>query len=67
MAEPLEETLSRFTPSGAGLDLPTGLAFDSAENLYVANAGDDSIYKFSPDGTPTLFASLQSRAFSGQL
>jgi sugar lactone lactonase YvrE len=32
------------------------LAFDSAGNLFVADAGDNKIFKFTPDGTQSLFA-----------
>jgi hypothetical protein len=33
------------------------LAFDSAGYLYVANSGDGTVLKFSPDGTSSVFAS----------
>jgi Regulator of chromosome condensation (RCC1) repeat/Bacterial Ig-like domain (group 2) len=33
-----------------GINNPTGLAFDSANNLYVASFNDRAIYKFSPAG-----------------
>src|SRR6266496_4224136 len=32
-----------------------GLALDSAGNLYAADAGDQTVYKFAPDGTRTVF------------
>ena len=32
-----------------------GLAFDSAGNLFAADATDQSIYKFTPDGTRSVF------------
>src|SRR5438132_11586480 len=32
-----------------------GLAFDSAGNLYVADGGAQTIYKFAPNGTRTVF------------
>jgi DNA-binding beta-propeller fold protein YncE len=34
-----------------------GLAFDAAGNLFAAAAGENTIYKFAPDGTRTVFAS----------
>ena len=56
----------KLTPNGlrttfaSGLDLPTGLAFDSAGNLFVANVSkfiNGAIYKFTPAGGRTTFAS----------
>jgi len=41
-----------------GLQLPTGLAFDSAGNLFVADIGTNSIFKVQPDGTKSLFVSI---------
>jgi DNA-binding beta-propeller fold protein YncE len=32
-----------------------GLAFDSAGNLFAADATDQTIYKFTPDGTRSIF------------
>jgi sugar lactone lactonase YvrE len=40
-----------------------GLAFDSAGNLFAAATLDDTIYKFAPDGTRTVF--VGSSAFGG--
>src|SRR5437899_1918086 len=51
-----------FAPDGAqstfarGLSNPYGLAFDSAGNLFVADAGSGAIYKFTPYGIRTTFA-----------
>src|SRR5215467_12246859 len=39
-----------------GLSLPNGLAFDASGNLYVANYGDNTIEKFTPDGVGSVFA-----------
>ena len=36
---------------------PYGLAFDAAGNLYVANAGDDTVSKVTPAGVVSTFAS----------
>ena len=56
----------KLTPNGlrttfaSGLDLPTGLAFDSAGNLFVANVSkfiNGAIYKFTPAGGRPTFAS----------
>src|SRR5690349_5874836 len=50
-------TVNRFDSSGnrqvflSGLNHPTGLAFDPAGNLYVANSGNGTIEKFSSDGS----------------
>jgi len=41
----------------SGLSSPTGLAFDSIGNLYVANLGNNTIDKFTADGTESVFAS----------
>ena len=57
----------KFTPSGDRIlfgsvpDQGWGLAFDSAGNLYVAaddylgDSNDQTIFKFAPDGTRTVF------------
>jgi sugar lactone lactonase YvrE len=43
--------------ANTGLSSPAGLAFDSAGNLYVANAGDGMIEKFTTNGVGIVFAS----------
>jgi hypothetical protein len=43
--------------NGSVLNLPYGMAFDSAGNLYVVNSGNSTIEKFTTNGTPSLFAS----------
>jgi sugar lactone lactonase YvrE len=40
------------TLPGGGFDI----AFDGAGNLYAADAGEATIYKFAPNGTRTVFA-----------
>ena len=57
-------TIQKFSPNGTDLGVfanvirPTGLAFDAAGNLYVANFGT-TIQRFSPNGTPLVpFTSL---------
>jgi hypothetical protein len=37
--------------ASTGLNLPAGLAFDAAGNLFVANFGDNTIHEFSATGT----------------
>jgi sugar lactone lactonase YvrE len=36
----------------SGVNNPTGLAFDSAGNLYVASFDDNAVYKYSSAGAP---------------
>jgi hypothetical protein len=38
-----------------GIDVPRGMAFDRSGNLFVSH--EDSIIKFTPDGTRSIFAS----------
>lgn len=40
-----------------GIAAPVGIAFDSADNFYVCNCGDDTIQKVTPGGVSTQFAS----------
>jgi len=57
-------TIYKFAPNGTQSTFGAvpgqgfGLAFDRAGNLYAANAVDQIIYKFTTDGTRTVFASL---------
>lgn len=39
-----------ITPFITGINNPTGLAFDSAQNLYVSSFDDYSVYKYSSAG-----------------
>ena len=56
-------TIPDLTTFGTGVAYgPSGLAFDSAGNLYAASDGtNDAIFKYTPDGTGTVFA---ARTFS---
>ena len=45
------------TTFASGLDYPVGLAFDSAGNLFEADAYSGNIYKFTPTGVKSTFAS----------
>jgi sugar lactone lactonase YvrE len=58
--------IERITPGGvtsvfAALGLnaePTGMAFDTSGNLYVANSGFETIDKITPGGAVSVFASM---------
>jgi secreted PhoX family phosphatase len=57
----------RFDSSGnqsvfanSGLDFPDSLAFDNSGNLYVANAGNNTIEEFGSSGTGSVFATATS-------
>jgi sugar lactone lactonase YvrE len=61
------DTIAKFTPQGVfslfastGLHTPDGMAFDTAGNLYVANANGNDILKFTPGGAVSVFASTGS-------
>lgn len=51
-------TVFASTPGNAG-----GLAFDTAGNLFSGDADYGNIYKITPDGTPSLFASGLSEPY----
>ncbi len=42
---------TNFVDPGQGLNIPYGLAFDNAGNLYAANYADDTISKYNAAGT----------------
>ena len=42
--------------TAADLNLPTGLAFDTAGNVYIADSGNNRVRKVSPNGTITTVA-----------
>jgi sugar lactone lactonase YvrE len=67
-------TIEKFTPGGvgsvfatfdAGQNGPSGLAFDSADNLYVNINGLNLIEKFTPDGVGSDFATNPNGLFLG--
>src|SRR5439155_23117524 len=41
--------------AGANLNNPTALAFDHSGNLFVADHAAETIFKFTPDGTRSIF------------
>lgn len=47
------------------LNDPRGMAYDSAWNLYVADAGAHCIYKIDAAGTRTVFAGVENTAGDG--
>ena len=56
-------SISKFTADGTksilatGLKEPLGLSFDSKGNLFVSDLGSNSIYKITPKGEKSTFAS----------
>src|SRR5262249_7407017 len=49
----------------SGLSAPTGLALDTAGNLYIADADDNRVRKLSPAGLLTTVAGNRNGGFSG--
>lgn len=43
--------------TSTGIVAPVGIVFDSEDNFYVCNCGNNTIRKITPDGTSTLFTS----------
>ena len=64
-------TIFKFTPGGVQSTFGSvpgagfGLAFDSAGNLFAADAGSQTIWKFTPDGTRSVFVHPSPNAFQG--
>ena len=70
----MNNVIDKFTPAGVrsvfastdlGLAGLSGLAFDSAGNLYVANTLGKNIERFTPDGVGSLFANTPGSAPQG--
>ncbi len=51
--------------SSAVLWVPSGLAFDSSNNLYVADTGNNRIRRITPAGVITTFAGSADQGFAG--
>lgn len=51
--------------TSAGLDCPTGLALDSAGNLYIADSIDNRVRRVDPSGVITTVAGTGTTGFSG--
>ncbi|SPE30972.1 putative NHL repeat containing protein [Candidatus Sulfopaludibacter sp. SbA3] len=51
--------------TGVPLGGPIGLAFDSKQNLYIADNQQNVVFKMQPNGTMTVFAGSGVRGFSG--
>ncbi len=47
----------RVFVTSTGIVAPVGIVFDSEDNFYVCNCGNNTIQKVTPDGTSTQFAS----------
>jgi len=47
---------SSYGAAGVDLNNPTALAFDHSGNLFVADHAAETIFKFTPDGTRSIFA-----------
>src|SRR5262245_24942293 len=47
--------VSSYAAAGVDLNNPTALAFDRSGNLFVADHAAQTIFKFTPDGTRSVF------------
>jgi hypothetical protein len=54
----LLETITCGTCPGGGFDNPSGVAFDSADNLYVVDLDNDRVVKFTHPGGSYAFSSV---------
>ena len=64
--EPHPLTSSFERSSGVPFSNPNGIAVDEATgDVYVADIGTDTVYKFDASGSPLDFAALGSNALSG--
>ena len=48
----------------SGLSIPFGMAIDRSGNLYVSDVGDNSIFKLTPSGVKSLFASPNGGSYA---
>lgn len=64
-------SLSKGTTStvdfGDAISGPGAVAIDSSDNIYVAQLSSANIYKITPDGTQTIFASVATSSKYGML
>ena len=58
-------TSSVFVPSSAGISRPTGMTLDSSDNLYVTSSLNGTIFKITPAGVVSTYASGLGNAISG--
>jgi outer membrane protein OmpA-like peptidoglycan-associated protein len=58
-------TSTVFVPSSAGISRPTGMTLDSSDNLYVTSSLNGTIFKITPDGVLSTYASGLGNAISG--
>lgn len=49
----------KATTIASGMKSPMNVAFDSDDNMYVSARDNKAIYKFTPDGIQSTFATLQ--------
>jgi NHL repeat len=53
------------TSVAVGLNTPWGLAIDSQNRIYIADAGNNAVRRVAPDGTVTTVAGTGTAGFSG--
>ena len=58
-------TSSVLVPSSAGISRPTGMTLDSSDNLYVTSSLNGTIFKITPAGVVSTYASGLGNAISG--